>query len=298
MTADRLEGSRYCGRVFTPEEIERIRGLICATPRRNRAQLSRVVCDELDWKRPDGRRKDMSCRVAMLRMHRDGLILLPSPMKGNGNGRRRPQATTASDPRDPVLLPAGSLGDLELRPVDTRQDSCLWNELIERYHYLGYTPLPGAQVRYLVFAGSHLVAAMGFGASAWKVRPRDQFIGWTDEQRPRQLHRIANNARFLILPWIRSHNLASRILGAVVRQLPRDWKARYGDELVLLETFVEQERFRGTCYRAANWIRVGQTQGRGKLDRRMLFSLPVKDIYLYPLRRDFRQQLSNSTNPG
>jgi len=294
MTSDRLGDFRYCGRIFTPEEIERICGLISAEPKRNRAQLSRLVCDELEWKRPDGRRKDMSCRVAMLRMHRDGLISLPSPLKGNGNGGRRPQATAASDPREPILLPAGLLGDLELRLVDARQDSSLWNELIERYHYLGYAPLPGAQVRYLVFARSQLVAAMGFGASAWKVRPRDQFIGWSDEQRTRQLHLIANNARFLILPWIRSHNLASRILGAVARQVPKDWRARYGHEPVLLETFVERGRFRGTCYLAANWIRVGQTQGRGKLDQRRLFAVPVKDIFLYPLRRDFRQQLNES----
>ena len=294
MATERFEGTRYCGRVFTPEEIERIRGLISCEPRRNRAQLSRVVCDELGWNRPDGRRKDMSCRVAMLRMHRDGLILLPVPLKGNGNGRRTPQATRASDPQESISLPAGVLGDLELRPVDTRQDSSLWNELIERYHYLGYAPLPGAQIRYLVFAGPRLVAVMGFGASAWKIRPRDQFIGWTAEQRPRQLHRIANNARFLILPWIRSPNLASRILGAVVKQLPKDWRARYGHEPVLLETFVEKKRFRGTCYRAANWIHVGQTQGRGKLDRYSLFALPVKDIFLYPLRRDFRQQLTES----
>jgi len=297
MATDRLEVYRYCGREFSLEEIERIRELIVSEPRRNRAQLSRVVCDELGWTRPDGRRKDMSCRVAMLRMHRDELIALPSPLKGNGNGRRRPRATSASDPQEVVSLPAGDLGDLVLRPVDTRQDSSLWNELIERYHYLGYAPLPGAQIRYLVFAGSRLVAAMGFGAAAWKIRPRDEFIGWTKEQRPRQLHRIANNARFLILPWIRSHNLASRILGAVVKRLPNDWKSRYGYAPVLLETFVERARFRGTCYRAANWTRVGQTQGRGKLDRYALFSLPVKDIFLYPLRRDFRQHLNDSLNP-
>jgi hypothetical protein len=292
------ESRRYCGRVFTAEEIERVRALIAADPTRNRAQLSRLVCDELGWRRPDGRRRDMSCRVAMLRMHRDRVITLPPPLKGNGNGRHRPRLTSASDPRAPISAAAGSLGELAFRCVEARNgslDSPLWNELIERHHYLGYKPLPGAQMRYLVFGGGHLLAAMGFGASAWKVGPRDRFIGWTPDQRRHNLHLVVNNARFLILPWVRSHNLASRLLAAAARQLPRDWRTRYGYEPVLLETFVERDRFRGTSYRAANWIHVGKTQGRGKLDRRRLFSLPVKDVFVYPLRQDFRQRLCDTT---
>ena len=282
---------RYCGRLFTAGEIDRIRGLIAADPKRNRAQLSRLVCDELGWLRPDGRRKEMSCRVAMLRMQRDGLIALPPPQKGNCNGRIRPRQTSASDPREPLLLPAGALGDLVFRRVETRKDSSLWNELIERYHYLGYKPLPGAQIRYLVFGAAQLLAVLGFGAAAWKVAPRDRWIGWTAEQRTRNLHRIANNARFLILPWVRSRNLASRILSGLAKQLPQDWQTRYGYQPVLLETFVEQNRFRGTCYRAANWIHVGETQGRGKLDRLGRRPLPVKEIFLFPLLRRFRQKL-------
>jgi hypothetical protein len=167
----------------------------------------------------------------------------------------------------------------------------LWNELIERYHYLGYAPLPGAQMRYLVFSGPRLLAALGFGAAAWKVAPRDRFIGWNDDQRRRHLHLVVNNARFLILPWVTSPNLASCILGRILQQLPEDWKSRYGYRPVLLETFVQQERFRGTCYRAANWLRVGQTQGRGKLDCHHRPRLPVKDVYVYPLQKDFRATL-------
>jgi hypothetical protein len=137
-------------------------------------------------------------------MDRDGLITLPSPQKGNGNGHNRPRLTTASDPKEPLSLPAGALSPLLFRPVDTPQDSSLWNELIERYHYLKYKPLPGAQMRYLVFHGSYLLAALGFSAAAWKVAPRDRFIGWDDGQRRRNLHRIANNSRFLILPWVQT----------------------------------------------------------------------------------------------
>jgi hypothetical protein len=282
---------RYCGRIFTADEIDLLRRLIASSPTKTRAQLSRDVCDLLGWRRPDGRRKDMSCRVAMLRMERDGLLQLPPPRKGNGNGHRRPRLTSASDPQEPLTAPVGRLGELVFRCVETPKDSSLWNELIERHHYLGYQPLPGAQIRYLIASGDNLLAAVGFGASAWKVAPRDRFIGWTPEQRQDHLHRVVNNARFLILPWIHSPNLASHLLARVARRLPRDWERRYGYSPVLLETFVEHERFRGTCYRAANWIHVGQTQGRGKLDRHKRFAVPVKDIFLLPLCRDFRQRL-------
>jgi len=233
----------------------------------------------------------------MLRMERDGLITLPPPRKGNGNGRRRPRLTVASDPKTPLSLLAGELGALVLCPVDTPSDSALWNELIERYHYLGHKPLPGDQIRYLVFGRGHLLAALGFGAAAWKVAPRDRFIGWTPDQRRANLHRVANNARFLILPWVTVRNLASRILAASAKRLPRDWENRYGYQPCLLETFVQRDRFRGTCYRAANWIYVGDTQGRGKLDRQHRHALPIKHVYLYPLHKHFRQKLRANAEP-
>lgn len=281
------DGYRYCGRTFQPSELSAIRSLIATNPSAHRAALARMVCEELDWRRPDGRRKDMSCRLAMLRMHRDGLLELPAPQTSNGNGKRKPVLTTASEPGEPIEIPAGQLGELEFVSVRTPSDSSLWNELVERYHYLGYAPLPGAQMRYFVGSGGRTLAALGFGASAWKAAPRDQFIGWSPEQRTANLHLVVNNARFLILPWVRSPNLASRVLATVAKRLPRDWEARYGYRPAMLETFVE-ERFRGTCYRAANWICVGQTQGRGKLDREHRAMLPKKLIFLYPLRRDFR----------
>ena len=283
---------RYCGRQFVSKEIALIRSLIAAEPRPNRAQLSRSVCDALGWLRPDGRLKDMSCRVAMLRMEKDGLIQLPPPQNTNGNGATRPRLTTASAPQHPITTPAGPLGKLQLRPVTTPQQSSLWNELIQRYHYLRYQPLPGAQLRYLIFsANSQLLAALGFGAAAWKVAPRDHFIGWTPQQRTQNLHLIVNNARFLILPWVTSRNLASKILALAAKQLPNHWHTRYHYTPVLLETFVERQRFSGASYRAANWIPIGQTQGRGKLDRHHQNAAPVKDIYLYPLHKHFRQTL-------
>ncbi len=291
MTTDTSDSIiRYCGRIFNREEIELIRNLISSNPQYDRSKLSHVVCDGLGWMRAGGKKKDMSCRVAMLRMHRDGLITLPPPQSKNGNGKNRVSFTSASDPGFPVTAPAGELGQLCFYQVKTRRDSFTWNELVARYHYLGYTPIPGAQIRYLVFTGCRtLLAAIGFGASAWKVAPRDKFIGWTSEERRNNLHLIVNNARFLILPWVTSHNLASRILAGVSKQMSYNWQERYGYTPVLLETFVERQRFQGTCYRAANWICVGQTKGRGKLDREHQCSFPVKDVFLYPLQKDFRQ---------
>lgn len=282
----------YCGRIFTSEDIKVIRHLIADDRRYNRADLSRLVCQHLGWLRPDGRLKEMSCRVAMLRMHKDGLITLPPPTRSNGNGRNLPHITHLSNPGEPITAPAGGLGTLSFLPVNSSRDSKLWNELIARYHYLGYKPLPGAQMRYLVRNADRLLAALGFAAAAWTVAPRDRFIEWTAHQRKQNLHLVVNNARFLILPWIASPNLASRILAGISKQLPHDWTQRYGYAPVLLETFVEQKRFSGTCYRAANWVHVGQTRGRGKLDRYYQCLLPIKDIYLYPLHKRFRQILS------
>ncbi len=281
---------RFCGRIFSSEELEIIRGMIAADDRPNRSKLSRMVCEEFNWRRPDGRLRDMSCRVAMLRMHRQELIELPPPRTVNSNGRRRPCLTAASEPQLPITIPVGQLGDMDLRQVAGKQESRLWNELIERYHYLGYQPLSGAQIRYLVFSDGRLLAAMGFGASAWKIAPRDKYIGWTHEQRRLNLQLVVNNARYLIMPWVHSKNLASHLLSRIAKRLVKDWEVRYGYRPLLLETFVGPQ-FQGTCYKAANWVEAGRTQGRGKLDTENRYALPVKRIFLYPLCRNFRQLL-------
>jgi Druantia protein DruA len=234
----------------------------------------------------------MSARVALLRMEQDGLIQLPAPLSQNGRGQRRCQLTSASDPREPVREALKALEPLVFQRVPSGRLSALWNELIARYHYLGYRPLSGAQMRYLVWsADGRLLAALGFGASAWQVQPRDRHIGWNDRQRRAGLHRIVNNARFLILPWVKCGGLASRILSGIIKPLRADWRCRYGYEPVLLETFVEIPRFTGTCYRAANWIRLGQTRGRGKLEKQHCQIAPLKDIWVYPLHRDFQKIL-------
>jgi len=283
---------RYCARQFTAAEIEGIRQLIADHPHHNRAQLSRLVSEQLHWLRADGRWKEMSCRVAMLRMQADGLIQLPAPLKGNGNRTPYRRRSPATDPELlPVLEPAGALADLHLDLVRGAQASHLWNEYIDRYHYLGYRPLPGAQLRYVARAQQRPLALLGFGAAAWKSHMRDAFIGWTPDRRESRLHLIVNNARFLILPWVRSRNLASRLLAMVAKRLAEDWYERYRYRPVLVETFVEIPRFRGTCYRAANWIYLGDTQGRGKLDGHRTARLPKKSVWVHPLTPHFRRLL-------
>lgn len=285
-------GRRYCGREFSPAHLDHIRQLVAFQPVLGRVALSRRVCQDLGWLNALGQPKEMSCRVALLRMERDGLIQLPAPLSRNGRGRRRFALTSASAPREPVRETLRALEPLRFQPVPSGKLSQLWNELIARYHYLGYRPLSGAQMRYLVWsADGRLLAALGFGAAAWQVQPRDRHIGWNDRQRRAGLHRIVNNARFLVLPWVQCSGLASRILSGILKPLRADWGTRYGYQPLLLETFVEIPRFRGTSYQAANWIRLGQTQGRGKLEKQHRQIAPLKDIWVYPLHRDFREML-------
>jgi hypothetical protein len=282
---------RYCGREFGDDDLACIRRL-AAEPGTTRRAISRRVCEELGWRKLDGGLKEMSCRVALLRMQADGLVRLPAPRHRSSNAARATPRSPQAEPRTPLLTPAGELRDLRLELVASKSDSLLWNEYIDRYHYLGYHPLPGAQLRYFARAEDGILALFGFGAAAWKTAPRDDFIGWTASQREARLHLVANNARFLILPWVHSRHLASKLLGLVARRLPNDWSRRYGYKPVLLETFVEKPRFAGTCYRAANWLCLGDTQGRGKLDTAHARRLPVKTVWVLPLSSRFRTALT------
>jgi hypothetical protein len=283
--------ARYCGRDFTSSELETIRDLLAARQCTTRAALSRAVCTAFGWRTPAGMLKAVSCRVALLRMERDGLLQLPPPTRHVPRAGA-PLRTAAGDPASQITGSRGELRALGLQLVFGGQaDGRLWNELVARYHYLGYEPLPGAQVRYLIRDGNRLLGALGFSAAAWKVAPRDEFIGWSPDERQAQLHLVVNNARFLLLPWVSVKFLASSVLAMAARRLPADFQARYAYRPVLLETFVESQRFSGTSYKAANWIWLGRTQGRGKLDRYQRRDKPVKDVWVYALRPDFRQWL-------
>ena len=285
---------RYCGREFREPQIELIREIISSEPKLNRQRISKLVCKALNWYKPDGGLKDMSCRVALLRMQDDGLIKLPAPLWHTGVGKTHRRRTAGGEPKATIAIPVSSFKELQFELVRKKEASYLWNEYIDRYHYLGYKPLPGAQLRYFAKLRKEIVALFGFGAAAWKTAPRDHFIGWTKEQRERNIHLVVNNARFLILPWISSHNLGSRLLSMAIKRLPADWHNRYCYQPVLLESFLENGRFKGTCYKASNWIYVGQTKGLGKVYWGRKLSLPKKDIYLYPIKKNFEQFLCSS----
>jgi hypothetical protein len=271
-----------CGRRFSGEVLERLRGTIEEHPQWSRSRIAREVCEWLDWKGANGRRQEVSCRVALLRLERRGLVELPEPR------RRIARAAASRAPLTAGAAVRGSveeLAELELVAVRGRTPalSRLWNELMDNYHYLGAGPLVGAQQRYLIRSAGQWLGALAFSASAWHSAARDRWIGWSCRAREANLARVVCNSRFLILPWVEVRNLASKILALCVQRLPEDWEQVYGYRPVLLETYVEQGRFRATCYRAANWQWVGSTRGRGRQDRRCRRAVPVKDIYVYPL---------------
>jgi hypothetical protein len=256
--------SIYCAREFSALDLQTIRDLIAEDPKLQRTALSRKLCQLWGWTKSNGDLKDMTCRVALLRLQADGLIELPASRIGVARKRAHFAPTAASDAQTPIKQPVHEIGRITLQVVSGKAASRLWNEYVARYHYLGYAAMAGSQIRHNVFAGDQLVACISFCACAWKLKDREKFIGWSEVQRQKNLQLVINNARFLVLPWIECKGLASKILSLAARQLPNDWHSRYGFSPVLLETFVEYERHKGTCYKAANWIKVGRTAGRGK----------------------------------
>ena len=286
---------RFCGRLFSAPELELMVEIARDYAGLAVTEMARTVCELLDWKRAKGRLKDQECRQLLEHLRDQGWLKLP-PVRNSGPcGPRHIQLSEASAPQARVEGSAGEFEPLELRVVESRPESQLWTELIERHHYLGHRVPVGANLRYLVRSGQRegsVLACLLWSSPAWKMAARDQWIGWNAEQRARNLQLVVNNSRFLVLPWLQVKGLASKILAQSARQLPIDWEHRYGYRPLLLETLVDAQRFRGICYRAANWIRVGQTQGRGRMDREhQAHGLAPKDIYLYPLCRNTQQRL-------
>jgi hypothetical protein len=281
-----------CGRHFTPQVIERINGTVGSHPTISRRSLSLKVCDWLNWRAPNGKFREMSCRVALLKLHRRGLVQLPECKVRFGGGRRGGCSLDIEAPS--VSCDLKELGSVELFRIRSSQSkaSTVWNELMDRYHYLGAGPLCGAQIRYLIRSDRYgWLGGLAFSASAWRVEARDRWIGWSERARRENLGKIVCNSRFLILPQVKVPHLASHVLSLCAKGLVQDWVDRYGVGPVVLESFVERNRFRGTCYRAANWQHVGSTSGRGRQDRERRFSVPVKDVYVYPLCKNAREVL-------
>jgi hypothetical protein len=282
----------FCGRTFTEQEVELMRVVTHDYAGLGVTEIARTVCELLQWERPNGGLKNHECRQLLERLEAEGLLTLPSVRKLGGTGPRR---VDVSEPRcepEPVACMARECEPLELALVESKGESRLWRELVERYHYLGCRVPFGAHLRYWVRNRQRELACLLWTSPAWKMKPRDVWIGWSDEQRQRHLQWIVNNGRLLILPWVRVQSLASKILALSTRQLPQDWESHYGHRPLLLETLVDAARFRGTCYRAANWIYIGQTTGRGRMDRGHTADRhAIKDIYVYPLVRDARKRL-------
>jgi len=281
------------GQSFTPALLEHIAATVAQQPELSRRALSRQVCQWLDWRSPNGRLKEMSCRLALAGLARRGLLSLP-PSKPIESLSRTAPAGDALPPIEPLSAPLAQLGAIELVLVRSRHSRAarLWRALMHAHHYLGAGPLCGAQLRYLVRSEHHgIVGALAFSSPAWRLAARDRFIGWSEAARRANLSAVVANSRFLIAPQVQVPNLASHVLGLAAKRVAQDWTARYGQVPLLLESFVESQRFAGTCYRAANWQHVGLSAGRGRQDRERRHALPLKDIYLYPLQHDWRTRL-------
>ena len=286
---------RFCGRIFTGQELELIREIAGDYGGLAVTEIARTLCELLDWKRTSGGLKDQECRQLLQHLQARGWLKLPAVRNSGPRGPRHIELSEASAPQARMEGSAGEFEPLEFEVVENRKQSQLWTELIDRHHYLRYCVPVGANLRYLVRSGRggrSVLACLLWSSPAWKMAARDQWIGWNPEQRVRNLQLIVNQGRFLVLPWVQVKGLASKILAKSARQLPGDWERWYGYRPLLLETLVDPQRFRGTCYRAANWIRVGQTSGRGRMDgEHKAHGQVVKDIYLYPLGRNTRLHL-------
>ena len=284
---------RYRGRVVTAEDIAFIRQFIAQHPGASRRRLSTKLCEAWEWKQANGALRDMVCRGLLLMLHRAGEIELPPVRQVSLNPfveRERP----APVPLDttPITGPLSALQPIELQQVRRSGDEPLFNSLMEQYHYLGYEQPVGEHLKYLAWAQGRPVACLAWSSAPRHLGNRDRFIGWNAEARRRNIRLLAYNTRFLILPWVRVPHLASHLLGKMAQTLSGDWERMYGHPIYFAETFIDPGRFRGTCYRAANWILLGHTTGRGKNDHTNKPNRPIKEVLGLPLVPRFRQLLS------
>jgi len=281
---------RYRGRAVTEQDIAFVRDLIAEHPGESRRALSQELCRAWGWVQPNGALRDMVCRGLLLELNRGGHIELPLPIYSRPALFRKKPPRIEMD-QTPVEGTVSDLDPLEFRQVRRTPSESLFNSLIEHYHYLGYCQPVGEQLKYIVFLKDRPIACLAWSSAPRHIGDRDRFIGWTKDCREKHLSLIACNTRFLILPWVRVPCLASHILGAMARILPKDWERIYHHPLHYLETFIDQERFAGTCYRAANWIYLGKTTGRGKNDQTHKVNRAIKGVWGYPLSKEFRFHL-------
>jgi len=282
------------GRLLTANDLSVIRDVIASNSDWHRTRISQELCRRWHWVNDKGVLKDIAARSMLRKLDSMGLIELPAPVRSANNEFRNQPIEPELFEQDRRLL-EGSLSDFQpirIQRINNPENTRLFRGLLQQHHYLGYTGPVGENLQYLIYdRHDRLLGCMLFGAAAWQVADRDQYISWDKSTRKRNLSRIANNMRFLILPWVRVPHLASHLLATTRHRLSKDWQEKYGHPIFLLETFVEQDRFAGTCYRADNWIWVGKTRGRSRNHSNGDPMVPVKSVWLYPLCRRFRQEL-------
>ena len=287
---------RYRGKNITTVEVEFIKELIAAHPTLSRRGLSTELCRAWQWVQANGQLRTMVCRGLMLALHRGGWIELPPVRQNSLNPlvQRRKPDPVLNLTWEPLQTTVRELGPIEIRQVRRTPEEKLFGNLMEACHYLAYTQPVGEHIKHLVYARGNPIACLAWSSSPRHLGPRDRFIGWSKEQRSAGIRFLAYNSRFLLLPWARVPYLASHILAQAARLVSSDWQKLYHHPIYLLETFIDPERFRGTCYRAAHWIYVGQTTGRGKADQTHRANRSLKDLWVYPLAKDFRQKLTST----
>lgn len=278
-------------RVITSADLEFIQRIIYQNWDKGRTHISQILCQKWNWIQSNGRLKDMACREVLLTLYRKGLINYPPGVHDGNNKKRNQSIPFVPTDRTPLNVKLSELESVQLKLVRNTELETLYNSLVQEHHYLGFRQIVGNHLKYMAFIGERPVACLGWGSAAWSVKSRDSFIGWDKTTKENNLHFVANNTRFLILPWVSVKFLASKILAINTKQISDDWLKIYNHSLYLLETFVEKNRFKGTCYRAANWIRTGHTKGTSKRGHDHLFHGNIKDVYLYPLRKGFRRKL-------
>lgn len=288
---------------LTEELISQINEVIALNSTWHRTKISKYLCEIWDWTFPDGRPKEISCRDMLRALDKAGKIKLPENAGSNGGRVAGCQPKLMQYMLHDSTPVEGTLSSLLPLRIETAIESGgLLNEYkfyIDMYHYLGFGRTVGENMKYMIYSNDgRLLSCLLFGSAAWSCKDRDEYIGWDKKIRPKNLQLMTNNTRFLILPWVKVPHLASHILSLIVKRVSSDWEKKYGHPVFCLETFVERDRFKGTCYKAANWIYIGETTGRGRDDIDKLYQLPVKDIYLYPLHKKYQKILGKEQSLG
>jgi len=280
-------------RTITELDLKLIQATINEYWDKGRTQISKILCKKWNWVQENGRPKDMACREILLTLYRKDLIELPRGKHDGRNLKRNLSVPVVETDQTPLQDKLSKLPPVKLKSVRNTSLESLYNSLIQQHHYLGYRQIVGQHLKYMAFIDDRAVACLGWGSAAWAVKSRESFIGWNKTAKDQNLHMVINNIRFLVLPWVSVKCLASKILALNIKLIKEHWPTIYQHPIYLLETFVERDRFMGTCYKAANWIHVGETKGTSKKGHDHMYHGNIKDVYLYPLRKDFREKLIN-----